>query len=96
MDRSPVAAGEQLGDQLVPERPGPGAGPDHRHRPGLEQRDQTHRGTPRTPPAAHLRRLAFLRSAMTARTACHPGMPQTPPPPWVAELAWYSPAMGLR
>jgi hypothetical protein len=94
VDRAPVAAGEQLADQLVPERRGPGAGPDHRHRPGLEQGGERepaagalrHRGERARP--AHRRRVAFLRSAITARTACQPGMPQTPPPPWVAELAW--------
>ena len=100
VDRPPEPAPEQLGDQGVPERPGPGAGPHHRHRPGLEQgrEGEAAAGTPggrgerrhaahRVLPA-HRRRLARLRSARMAWTACQPGMPQTPPPPWVAELAW--------
>ena len=81
VDRPPVPAGEELADQLVPERPGPGARPDHGERPRLEQGGEARAG--------HRRRLAArLRSARMASTACQPGMPQTPPPPWVAELAW--------
>ena len=46
LDRPPEPAPEQLGDQRVPERPGPAAGPHHRHRPGLQQWGEIHRGTP--------------------------------------------------
>jgi hypothetical protein len=74
VDRAPVPAGEQLGDQRVPERPGPRARPHHRHRPRLEQRRERARATRAPPlrgdgdPLVHQRRrLARLRSAITAR-----------------------------
>jgi hypothetical protein len=85
VDRPLVAAPQQLGEELLAERPRPGAGADHRHRACLE-----HRGEGSAEPVHDLggRRLVRLRSARIARTAWWPGMPQTPPPPWVAELAW--------